>query len=488
MSQRTDVLGNRYEIEELVGRGGMAEVFRATDRVLGRTVAVKLLSARYGGDRRFVTRFRREAQAAAGLNHPNVVSVFDTGSDDGRHYIVMEYVEGRTLAEVLAEEDPLPPERVAAIGGAVAAARGAPPHPGVVHRDVKPGNVMLTDTDHVKVMDFGIARAAADDTLTQTGTVLGTASYLSPEQAQGHPVEPPSDVYSLGCVLYEMLAGRPPFTGDSPVSIAFKHVRDEPVPISEVRPGTPPALEAVVTKALAKEPDRRYRSGGELLAALEAAVGDEATELVTGRGGDTAVLPAPPEHERRPRRERPWLVPAIFGLALLALIVAGLVALASRGPDPGADRRGGSPQAERTEEVSEGPTPPTFGEPGSVQEAAQDLEALLNAGLGAGTLTPKAAGDLEKFIEDALGRYLGGDLSGALERIAEAHAAVDDFLAEGEITGEEWAAALHQRLEALADTMQASPPPQDEDDDEGKGRGEGRGEGKGNGKGKGEDD
>ncbi|MGH2724010.1 MAG: protein kinase domain-containing protein [Actinomycetota bacterium] len=482
MSQRTRVLGGRYAIEERVGRGGMAEVYRATDLVLGRTVAVKVLSDRFAGDRRFVTRFRREAQAAAGLNHPNVVSVFDTGSDDGQHYIVMEYVEGPTLADVLARQKRLPPGRAARIGGAVAAALAAAHDRGLVHRDVKPGNIMLTGRDHVKVMDFGIARAAADDTLTQTGTILGTAAYLSPEQAQGHPVEPPSDVYSLGCVLYELLTGSPPFTGDSPVSVAFKHVRDDPVPISRMDTGAPPELEAVVMRALAKEPGQRYASGRELQQALVAAVGGAAvpTDPLPGVEGDTAVLPELPEHPPPPR-ERRWLVPAILGVVLLALVVAGLVALANQSPEPRAQDQGPSPQAQRTEEAPEEPAPPSFGEPGSIEEAVNDLQTLLNAGLGAGAITEKAAADLEKRIEDSLRRYAEGDLRGALQRIADAHARVDGFLEEGEITGDAWADALHQGLEALVTTMRATPPPDEDDDGRGRGNGNrGKGEGKGN--------
>ncbi|MGH2766938.1 MAG: protein kinase domain-containing protein, partial [Actinomycetota bacterium] len=220
----TRVLNDRYEVGALLGEGGMARVYRGTDRVLNRTVAIKVLSGKYASDDSFVTRFRREAQSAAGLNHANVVGVYDTGDQDQMHYIVMEYVEGETLGDVLRREGRLDPDRATAIAVEVATALQAAHHTGLVHRDIKPGNVMMDRDGRVKVMDFGIARAAADDTLTQTGLVLGTAAYLSPEQAQGLAVDARSDIYSLGCLLHEMLTGRPPFTGDTPVAIAYKHV------------------------------------------------------------------------------------------------------------------------------------------------------------------------------------------------------------------------------------------------------------------------
>ena len=483
MSQRTRVLGDRYELEEMVGRGGMAEVFRATDRVLGRTVAVKVLSDRFAGDRRFVTRFRREAQASAGLNHPNIVSVFDTGSEDGVPYIVMEFVEGKTLADVLAEHGPLPAGRATAIARTVAAALSVAHDRGLVHRDVKPGNIMLTDGDHVRVMDFGIARAAADDTLTQTGTILGTAAYLSPEQAQGMTVGPPSDVYSLGCVLYEMLTGRPPFTGDSAVSVAFRHVRDDPVPLSELGTEAPPELEGVVMRALAKDPEQRFASGGELERALS---GPGPTEPVPARPGDTAVLPQGLGEVPAPAGRR-WLVPTLLGLLLLVLIVAALVALARQSPEPRGDRRGAATETQPTEEAPQAPTPPTFDEPGSFQEAVSDLNTVLNAGLQAGTITPEAAKDLEKQVEDALKKFVERDREGALEGISEAHAKVDEFLAAGEITDQVWADAVHERLDALAETLQAASLPE-EDDDDGPGKSDERGRGNGEGRGRGNDD
>src|SRR6266566_647234 len=213
----TRVLSGRYQTDRLLGQGGMAEVYLGTDRVLGRRVAIKVLGGQLSRNAQFVSRFRREAQAAAALNHPNVVGVYDTGSDDGTHFIVMEYIQGRTLAEVIREDAPLLPDRAVEIAGSIAEALGFAHRAGIVHRDVKPGNIMLTPAGDVKVMDFGIARATTSESLTQTATVLGTATYFSPEQAQGAAVDARSDLYSLGCVLYEMLTAQPPFSAETAV-------------------------------------------------------------------------------------------------------------------------------------------------------------------------------------------------------------------------------------------------------------------------------
>jgi serine/threonine-protein kinase len=263
------IYSGRYELTHLIARGGMAQVYRAMDRQLERPVALKVLFPELSVDRTFVERFRREAQAAANLSHPNIVPVFDWGEDDGSYFIVMEYVEGRPLSAVLRDPQPMPPRQIAIIGAGVAAALAFAHRHGVIHRDVKPGNVLITPDGDVKVTDFGIARAVnTEESLTQTGAVMGTAAYFSPEQAEGKGVDSRSDIYSLGVVLYEMSVGRPPFTGDSPVSVASKHVRDIPTLPRQVNPSVPPALEAVVMKAMAKNPDDRYSSAEELRADL----------------------------------------------------------------------------------------------------------------------------------------------------------------------------------------------------------------------------
>ena len=334
--KRERVLAGRYRIESAVGEGGMARVFRGQDEVLGRTVAVKVLAPEFARDGQFVQRFRREAQSAAALNHPNVVSVFDTGSDGPVHYIVMEFVEGRTLRDVLAADGRLHPRRAAEIAESMCRALATAHKQGLVHRDVKPGNVMLTPSGEVKVMDFGIARVTTGEALTQTATVLGTASYFSPEQAKGEPVDARSDVYSAGCVLYEMLTGQPPFSGDSPVSIAYKHVREDPQLPSQLNRDVSSGLDAVVMKAMAKNPANRYQTATEMAEDLHRTqqgvevlatpiLPGQPTEVVNRPVRHTEVMPALPEEERPGRS--PWplvlttaLVVALVGVAAFLLV------------------------------------------------------------------------------------------------------------------------------------------------------------------------
>jgi len=326
VSEQPVILGGRYRVERELGRGGMAKVFEGTDTVLGRTVAIKLLAPQFAEDEGFVQRFRREAQAAARLSNPNVVGVFDTGTDDGVHYIVMEYVEGRTLADYLAGGGRILPDRAIEIAGSVATALSAAHAQGVIHRDIKPGNIMITPAGQVKVADFGIARMTTTaETVAQTAAVLGTASYLSPEQAQGQPVDGRSDIYSLGCVLYEMVTGRPPFLGDSPVAVASKQVLEQPAAPSTLNPDVPPDLDAVILRALAKNPANRYQSAEELredLDRVRRGLPVEATPLLAPPP-PTQVLPPktdtmpPPE----PERSRWWVPVLVIGLLLAAIAV-----------------------------------------------------------------------------------------------------------------------------------------------------------------------
>ena len=271
------LLGGRYELDGVVGRGGMAEVYRARDIRLDRIVAIKTLRTDLARDQIFQARFRREAQSAASLNHPSIVAVYDTGEDMTSGvpvpYIVMEYVDGRTVRDLLQEGHRLLPERSLEIIDGVLRALDYSHQAGIVHRDIKQGNVMVTRNGDIKVMDFGIARAMSDAqaTMTQTAQVIGTAQYLSPEQARGERVDSRSDLYSTGCLLYELLTGRPPFTGDSPVAIAYQHVRENPVPPSRVDPDVPPWADAIVLKAMAKPPADRYQTAADMRADLQRA-------------------------------------------------------------------------------------------------------------------------------------------------------------------------------------------------------------------------
>jgi len=280
-------IDGRYRVLSRIGAGGMADVYLAQDEQLGREVAVKLLHRRFSEDPAFVERFRREAQAAASLQHPNVVSVFDRGSFDGTYYIAMEYLPGRSLKQLIRDEAPLEPGRAVDLTVQILKAARFAHRRSVIHRDLKPHNVIVDDNDHAKVTDFGIARAGASD-MTETGSIMGTAQYLSPEQAQGHAVSAPSDLYSVAIVLYEMLTGKVPFEGDSAVTIALKHVSETPVPPSQLNPAVSPALDQVVMWALNKDPADRPADADQFIAALEQVRG-----AVTGPVGEiTATMRA----------------------------------------------------------------------------------------------------------------------------------------------------------------------------------------------------
>lgn len=437
------MLGDRYEIEEKLGHGGMATVYRGRDRVLGRPVAVKMLAQRYAGDEKFVTRFRREAQASARLNHENIVSVFDTGDTDGQHYIVMELVEGETLADLLKREGQLSPELAARIAGRVARALHAAHGEGIVHRDVKPGNVMLTPAGEVKVMDFGIARAATDETLTQTGMVLGTASYLSPEQSRGDPVDHRSDVYALGCVIYEMLTGQPPFTGGSPLSVAYKHVNDAPEPVSRVNPSVPPDLEAAVMRALEKDPDARFPSADSMRQAVTGAVAEKTTEPL---GGDTAVLPTPTEPVAPERVDRrAWILVAVVAAVLIAATIAALALTGDGGR--GRQQEGEPPPTEQ----------PSPAEPQSVDGALIALQEEVEVATGAGLLLGDVGVKVVEEAGKATEEYYKGKFEDALKHLGEAEAAVYAGLAEGEVLSEDQAASLVAAIGELRTAMQVDP-------------------------------
>jgi serine/threonine-protein kinase len=351
-------LTERYHITSHLARGGMADVYEGQDTLLNRRVAIKVLHAQYSADEAFVKRFRREAQAAANLSHPNIVGIYDWGQAQNTYFIVMELVDGRSLRDVLKSEGALLARRATEIASEVAAALSVAHQAGLVHRDVKPGNILLAKDGTVKVTDFGIARAWDDSAeLTKTGAVIGTATYFSPEQAQGAAADGRSDVYALGVVLYEMLTGRPPFTGDSPMSVAFQHVSTEAPAPSALNSDVPASLDTVVAKAMRKDPNGRYQSADEMRADLVAVLkgqsvepavvaaaaagavvaGDNATRVMT-----TQVPPAtvPPDEvyrgiEEEPSSQMPFIITAFGLLIALGILIFVLFRLAGGGNTEG---------------------------------------------------------------------------------------------------------------------------------------------------------
>jgi eukaryotic-like serine/threonine-protein kinase len=317
--ERDTMVDGRYRVLKRLGSGGMADVYCAEDTQLGRQVALKLLYRRFAEDPEFVERFRREASSAAGLQHPNIVGIFDRGEWDGTYYIAMEFIGGQTLKQLVREHGAMPPDLAIDITVQVLRAARFAHKRGVVHRDFKPHNVILDEEGRAKVTDFGIARAGASD-MTETGSIMGTAQYLSPEQAQGQPVSPRSDLYSIGVMLYELLTGRVPFDAESPVTIALKHVSERPVPPAEVNPAVGPALDAVVMRALEKDPARRFADADDFIAALQEArenPGAVSREMVL----EPYPLPGEPFAEEERDRSRWWLW--LLGLLLLAAVAVG---------------------------------------------------------------------------------------------------------------------------------------------------------------------
>jgi eukaryotic-like serine/threonine-protein kinase len=362
MTAQARLLGGRYQVGELLGYGGMAEVHRGRDLRLGRDVAIKMLRTDLARDATFQERFRREAQNSAALNHPAIVAVYDTGEEvsstgEKLPFIVMEFVNGRTLKEVLAQEGRIQPRRALEIIADICAALEFSHRHGIIHRDIKPGNVMITQNGQVKVMDFGIARALASGatTMTQTSAVIGTAQYLSPEQARGEAVDARSDVYAAGCVLFELLVGHPPFVGDSPVSVAYQHVREEPRAPSSINREVPPDVDAIVLKALSKNPINRYQSAQEMRAdALRAVAGrpvlatpvmseaetmamqgQAATRQWQPQGATTLQRPIPPgmPPPAPERRSSSWVMAVLAGLGVLVVVVLGVALAMSRSND-----------------------------------------------------------------------------------------------------------------------------------------------------------
>jgi tRNA A-37 threonylcarbamoyl transferase component Bud32 len=503
--QTTQVLDGRYELGPVLGQGGMARVHRAHDQQLRRPVAVKVLAPPFDRDRVFVERFRREARAAAGLGHPNIVAVFDTGSDDGTHYIVTELVEGETLAERIRREGPLRADEAVAIGVDVARALAAAHERGVIHRDVKPANVMLTREGAVKVVDFGIAHAAGSDTLTGRGVVLGSTAYLSPEQASGDRVDARSDVYAFGCVLYEMLTGQVPFRADTPVATMYRHVNEDPPPPSSVRP-VPPALEAIVMRCLAKDTRKRFASAEDLEGALRWAPLDGATDtepLVPVGDGDADTRPVAPmdgrtdemrpvapvdgrTDEMRPvarsrRRARmPWYRrPTMRWLAVAGVLaLLGLAALALASTTDELRPRQAAREAGRTvsAQVPES-TPP------SVAAAWTGLMDEIASGAASGGIDEELSKKLAERAVKILEAYGSGDEEELEKALSELEAELAKGVEEEKISAEAadgLELAMLQLLQAFQDegalvevpSQSPSPEPtvvEEGNEDEGKG-------------------
>ncbi|TEX51959.1 MAG: hypothetical protein B7C55_02895 [Actinomycetales bacterium mxb001] len=446
------MLGDRYELVAVIGRGGMAEVWEARDVRLGRRVAIKILRPDLARDPAFQARFRREAQSAASLNHPNIVAVYDTGEDvyiDGTEstivpYIVMEFVDGMTLRQILSSGRRLLPERSLEITAGTLSALDYAHRHGIVHRDIKPANVMLTRTGDVKVMDFGIARAMNDSghTMTSAQTVMGTAQYLSPEQARGEVVDARSDLYSSGVLLYELLTGKPPFTGDSPVSIAYQHVSEQAVPPSQVDPEVPLEVDAVVMRSLAKSPDDRYQTAAEFRADVERAVmgaptsaqltaavpmvtGDPTQRLDVVNPTEVYAVDTAPVSGRRAQRGAGFVAALTIGvLALIGLAILGAALVLNRTtantvsvPDlsgltikqaESVLERQGLVLGSQTPEVSEKPVDTIIGQqptPGEQLEQGQAVNVNVSAGKEKTTVPPlvglTSVADAEVALGDA---------------------------------------------------------------------------------------
>jgi eukaryotic-like serine/threonine-protein kinase len=465
------ILDGRYQLRSLLGVGGMAKVYLATDRVLQRQVAVKVLSQPYAQDPSFVERFQREARAAASLSHPNIMAVFDSGTDGELQYLVMEYVAGRSLAELLARQGRLAPRPAVELAVQVCAALAAAHAQGLVHRDIKPANVLVGDDGRVKVTDFGIAKAAAT-TLTGTGVVLGTAAYLAPEQAQGGPVDARSDLYSLGCVLYELLCGSPPFgsgAGSPLVAVATQHLHQPPEPPSAHNPQVDPGLDAVVLTALAKQPDQRYQRAVDLQDALQQVLAGRAvaagphgrpaaavpTEPLPGLPDRIGVLPAAPGVAVQGSSRRPGWVRWALAVAGLAL---GIALVAWLWPDdastPTARKAGptAAPATGASATTASGSTAPPGPSASGVNTALANLTAVITAARQQGTVDQEAedllhqADDLANALQQedpkdqdkdkskdegkGRGNGKGGD---AAKKVAELEGKVNELISQGKI-------------------------------------------------------
>jgi eukaryotic-like serine/threonine-protein kinase len=445
------VLGGRYVLRDKLGTGGMATVWRATDEVLGRDVAVKVLSPQFAADRDFLARFEREARHAARLSHPRLVTVFDSGVDEALPFIVMELVAGPTLRQVLDHTGRLPPGEAVGIAAAVCEALEVAHAAGLVHRDIKPANIVLASGGEVKVLDFGIARADGRAGGTRTQAVLGTAAYLSPEQASGHPAGPAADLYSLGCVLFEMLTGSPPFSAETTVGLAYRQVHDDPGPPSAQRPGLPERLDQITARLLAKDPASRPASAAAARAGLLSALNPDATAVLTPP--DAGPVPGMPA--RRSHR-RPRLAEALLAAALAAALAALAVVLLTGAPGgagaalPPAHPASGhqTDQPRKTAAAEHASTLPP------VAAAAAAFVGDLQAEVADGQVTPQAGQDLFSHLQRLLFGPPGQNAQQIQQQYQQLVQAYDQHLSQAHITGPA-AARLRQALAALGAALGA---------------------------------
>lgn len=481
------LFGNRYRIDGLIAEGGMARVYRGTDTVLGRTVAIKVLSASLAMDPAFVARFQREAQSVASLNHPNLVGVYDIGAEGDYHYIVMEYVQGSTLDAVIREYAPLDAGRVIAIALSVCDGLGAAHMKGIIHRDVKPANIMVEPGGKVKVMDFGIAKSGTDGH-TQVGAVLGTVKYLAPEQAYGRPLDERADIYALGCVIYEMLTGQPPISGDSLMEIAHKLASEQPPPPSALNPEVPAHLDRIVMRALAKDPNDRYSSTASMAMDLRdelpaagavpaaTAVVSSSPTIVQSPGDRTRVMqqrPVEPPPHRWGLLAAALLLLAGGGYFLFSNLLGGAdppaptptpslelsVAPASPTPSPTPSR---SPTPSPSPAPSPTPTPsetpdeeeeeeepvPTVNR-ATLQSAAAAIQGVLNSGVASGSISERASDNIMDEVAKVLSEADKGDIDDAATNVDEARQEVAKYLEREEISPSE-ASAVNAQLNRMA--------------------------------------
>ena len=472
MSGVGSMVAGRYELVEVIGRGGMGAVYRAVDRVLGRSVAVKLLPGLLADqDPTSVARFEREARAAAALNHPAVVAVYDTGVDETSRFIVMELISGRSLEAILRDEGPLEPDRAAGIAARVADALAAAHAAGIVHRDIKPANVMVTEDGSAKVLDFGIARAMDGTTLTQNASVLGTAAYMAPEQALGRPADERSDIYSLGCVLYALLTGRPPFTGERAAAVLHQHASIAPRSLRVENSRVSADLDALVLQMLAKSPDDRPQTAAQVREQLTRPTADRLVTAATARLDQTTATRPLPRPERPDRRRL-----LVAGALAALLLVIAVVALAPGGSSP--PTTGNTSQAKTSGQTtrpastittgaatspparasSTSPTTSTATQPTSVSGAAGALTALATRDAQAGSIDQQAAQQITSALSDILNSYQTGHSTDAQHKLSDLSQHVSMLEQQGHIASAA-APTLNQALTNLSTALASAAPP-----------------------------